>query len=89
MTPLRMVLVVLAVTSPRAATGTRSRIGRVLQLMIGAAPGLAMVLAWNYLRTGGALHAPYPAQNTDIDWRHLPLGLAGSLISPANAGGSW
>ena len=73
----------LAATSAGTTKMTTTRIGRIIQFLIGAAPGFAIVLGWNYVRTSGWLHAPYPAENTAIMWSQLPLGLIGSLISPA------
>ena len=83
MATVSLLLVVLAATSPDAARQAKTRFGRALQVVIGVAPGFIVVLAWNHLRTGRWLHAPYPGRNTDVIWHELPLGLLGSWISPA------
>lgn len=83
MATVSLVLIALAATSPNAAQGMKTRLGRVTQFAIGAAPGFALVLFWNFVRTGSWLHAPYPEMNSQFDWRYLPIRLAGSLISPA------
>jgi len=78
--PVLAALAVLAVSSPGASSRVRALAGA--RLLAGAAPGLAIALWWNALRTGSPLLTPYPASLHAFVPSALPEGLAAALVSP-------